>query len=259
MTAKDETEKDLLTLIAGLERGPALDTCRSIVDGWLMEAGGGRLDPSMRRWTRIPNESRDFKRSPDGKSASFSIKDTSTDRLLLVTPTHQYSIRVSPDYLGCSVISRLAQPGEDWLRGSDLHDGKFNRITWEHILRDIFAYELVEIPRPAEGWNCGVAMFAPSEQKGDPTATPAAGAPLLSPEVATPFEQDTMSHEDPVKWGPGACGIDWCRLNRIHIQAPDTCSRCVNGCHPPHGGCNECPPEKAYEDEHFPVGGHLPR
>ena len=36
-------------------------------------------------------------------------------------------------------------PGETWTRGSDLADGKFNRETWERILRDIIRNELQKL------------------------------------------------------------------------------------------------------------------
>lgn len=48
-------------------------------------------------------------------------------------------------YLGCTVTKRKAQPGEDWNRGNDLHDGNLSRMTWDAILADIVSYEMVPL------------------------------------------------------------------------------------------------------------------
>lgn len=61
----------------------------------------------------------------------------------LYTDGHCYDIRAKPTYLGCAVATRKPRPGEDWNRGNDLADGKFCQETWDRILRDIIAYELV--------------------------------------------------------------------------------------------------------------------
>ena len=72
-------------------------------------------------------------------------------RVRIYTVTHRYFISAGPDYLGCIASTRAPRPGEDWTRGNDLADGKFNHETWVSILTDIVAYELqpVVIPQTA--------------------------------------------------------------------------------------------------------------
>ncbi|MEE8114809.1 MAG: hypothetical protein V3T23_10710, partial [Nitrososphaerales archaeon] len=48
-------------------------------------------------------------------------------------------------YLGCTASSRKPRAGEDWTRGSDLADGDLSLETWNKILGDIVAYELVRV------------------------------------------------------------------------------------------------------------------
>lgn len=48
---------------------------------------------------------------------------------------HIYENRKS--YLGCIMNSTRYLVGEDWMRGSDLSDGEFNRDTFDKIIRDI--------------------------------------------------------------------------------------------------------------------------
>jgi len=69
-------------------------------------------------------------------------------RVRIYTFTNKYSIAASPpDYLGCIASARKPRAGEDWTRGSDLADGPFSRETWDKILTDIVAYEVVKIHR----------------------------------------------------------------------------------------------------------------
>jgi hypothetical protein len=53
---------------------------------------------------------------------------------------NNYNLTIKPDY--CGVISQCKKPklGEDWLRGSDLRDGKLHRLPF--VLWDIFCCEL---------------------------------------------------------------------------------------------------------------------
>ncbi len=87
---------------------------------------------------------------------SFRFEDLESDskdgsvagRYIFCTYAHQYSVRfVSHErtYLGCVASCRVTRPGETWTRGSDLADGEFSRETWDRILWDILAYELVEL------------------------------------------------------------------------------------------------------------------
>jgi hypothetical protein len=48
-------------------------------------------------------------------------------------------------YLGCQVSARKSRAGEDWIRGNDLPDGKFNHDTWNLILKSIISYELIQL------------------------------------------------------------------------------------------------------------------
>ena len=48
-------------------------------------------------------------------------------------------------YLGCTIQSRKPRAGEDWTRGNDLPDGKYNIDTWKTIVNAIVAHELVKV------------------------------------------------------------------------------------------------------------------
>lgn len=63
------------------------------------------------------------------------------------TKDNRYSITAKKEYLGCQVSSRKPRAGEDWTRGNDLPDGKFNRDTWNNIKNAIISYELVKIAK----------------------------------------------------------------------------------------------------------------
>uniref|UniRef100_A0A6M3Y4J0 Uncharacterized protein n=1 Tax=viral metagenome TaxID=1070528 RepID=A0A6M3Y4J0_9ZZZZ len=54
-------------------------------------------------------------------------------------------------YLGCIAQTRKPRAGEDWNRGNDLADGIYHRGTWNNILNDIIAYELVKVVKPKMG------------------------------------------------------------------------------------------------------------
>ena len=49
------------------------------------------------------------------------------------------------DYLGMTSSSRLARPGENWLRGNDLPDGKFCKETFDRMMDAVLMYELREV------------------------------------------------------------------------------------------------------------------
>ena len=51
-------------------------------------------------------------------------------------------------YLGCIVLCRKPQAGENHTRRNDLPDGSFCRETWDCIKNAIIAYELVKISKP---------------------------------------------------------------------------------------------------------------
>lgn len=56
---------------------------------------------------------------------------------IITTPRHRYRISVKANYLGCTVINNTPDPGESWMRGSDLADGKRTVGTWWRIVADI--------------------------------------------------------------------------------------------------------------------------
>ena len=81
-----------------------------------------------------------------GRSSKFLWKyDEDRTYVTLFSNGHSYHINATDSYLGCTASTRKPRPGEDWTRGSDLADGKFNTETWNRILRDIIAYELKTI------------------------------------------------------------------------------------------------------------------
>lgn len=69
-------------------------------------------------------------------------------KIHLQSEKHTYCISARPPtdgdagYLGCVASNRFPDPGEDWLRGSDLADGVFSEATWNEILSDIVSYEM---------------------------------------------------------------------------------------------------------------------
>jgi len=70
------------------------------------------------------------------------------------TRDNRYSLVVTPsssndgtNYFGCQVSTRKPRAGEDWNRGNDLPDGKFNEETWIKIKNAIISYELVKIAK----------------------------------------------------------------------------------------------------------------
>ena len=101
------------------------------------------------------------------KIEDFVIADHKEDRLHLkiYTKDHSYNISarlpevnklgkgemISVDgYLGCISQTRKPRAGEDWNRGNDLADGSYSKETFEEIVHDILAYELVKVVQPRE-------------------------------------------------------------------------------------------------------------
>ena len=56
-------------------------------------------------------------------------------------------------YLGCISQCRKPRAGEDWTRGRDLADGKYCEETWNEIVNDILALEMVKVIRNSEYIN----------------------------------------------------------------------------------------------------------
>ncbi len=53
-------------------------------------------------------------------------------------------------YLGAIVTTRKSRAGEDWKRGRDLADGKYLKETWQRIVSNIVAFELVKVVKQKE-------------------------------------------------------------------------------------------------------------
>ena len=72
--------------------------------------------------------------------------------LVLYTETHLYRIVVinkEQPIMMASVHNRKARAGESWLRGNDLTDGPFCKETFQKIIYDMFAYELIAKVKPS--------------------------------------------------------------------------------------------------------------
>ena len=74
----------------------------------------------------------------------FSVVDHG-GKAIFCTAMNTYAIVFSHTYLGCVASSRTERAGENWTRGSDLADGAFSRETFDHIMRDVVAYEMVDL------------------------------------------------------------------------------------------------------------------
>ncbi len=126
-------------------------------DKWMEDAVG--------RWGSIAQKVRRC------AGASTEINDEHHRTIIICTKRNQYRIAACDagisGYLGCIARSRIARPGENHLRGNDLHDGPLTFKTFQRIMFDIVAYELVPIPEPAhrapcvEGSVCGEPSNCP--------------------------------------------------------------------------------------------------
>lgn len=95
-----------------------------------------------------PGDVKDFFQEVSGHGSPEEVKRD----FCFYTKDHQYFINaierktgIEDDYLGCQVSARKARAGEDWIRGNDLPDGKFNKKTWDMIINAIVSYELVKL------------------------------------------------------------------------------------------------------------------
>lgn len=84
------------------------------------------------------------------RSGVLSEDNTVKIKIRIFTDNYKYAIvgidrKGDEGYLGCVCSKRKVLPGESWTRGSDLKDGKFNRETWDGILRDIIRNELQKL------------------------------------------------------------------------------------------------------------------
>ena len=97
------------------------------------------------RKAEIENWLKELRLWKSGEVFRFEEREEGRGRLTFCTAANTYSISFTDAYLGGGVSSRTVRPGESWTRGNDIHDGKFSRETWDHILRDILGYELVAL------------------------------------------------------------------------------------------------------------------
>ena len=89
----------------------------------------------------------------NGHNVEFLTDEIDEVRVRLYTDNNSYGISARLNsvgsreggYMGCIAWSRKPRAGETWTRGNDLADGRLTLETWNKILADIVAYELVEI------------------------------------------------------------------------------------------------------------------
>lgn len=86
------------------------------------------------------------------KEKAQILTDTDEEcKIRLYTNDHCYSIYAKypkqdeKGYLGCISSTRKPLAGEDWTRGNDLADGGCSKETFNKIVWDILAYELVPL------------------------------------------------------------------------------------------------------------------
>lgn len=87
-------------------------------------------------------------------------------RVVFATTKNNYFMLFKDTYLGVGVTSRLARPGEDWLRGNDLSDGPFSKETFDKIMADVLTYELREVSDTEGGGDWSVHPYAACVEKG---------------------------------------------------------------------------------------------
>ncbi len=77
------------------------------------------------------------------KSIFITRESDVTVRIEMYSINHIFNIvaKKTKDYIGCTVVTREPRDGEDWNRGNDLLDGKYNYRTFVNILKDIIRYE----------------------------------------------------------------------------------------------------------------------
>lgn len=89
------------------------------------------------------------------ESAKGSPDYSHRKKFCIYTELYIYNIsaedrKADEGYLGCIVTTRKPRAGEDWNRGNDLPDGKFNYETWTKIKDAIIRYELIPLSVPKE-------------------------------------------------------------------------------------------------------------
>lgn len=81
----------------------------------------------------------------------MDINDRPRIRIRFYTATNRYSLEVVKEtdqhksYLGCTVSTRTPLAGELQTRGSDLHDGRYEKFVWQGILADVVSHEMIPL------------------------------------------------------------------------------------------------------------------
>jgi len=84
----------------------------------------------------------------DGRRAVFATTKNNyfvNFRAKSTYPSSPAPEKIEGGYLGMTASSRLARPGENWLRGNDLPDGKFCKETFDRMMDAVLMYELREV------------------------------------------------------------------------------------------------------------------
>ncbi len=78
-----------------------------------------------------------------GNNVTFRKDPNGRRNCYIVTDAAEYCITVNKqrDYLGGIRTCRFSRPGENWLRGSDLPDGKYDEATLKNIMLAIVKHE----------------------------------------------------------------------------------------------------------------------
>lgn len=66
----------------------------------------------------------------------------------LYTHANMYHIRATESRVGCEVVSRKWDVGEDWHRGRDCGDGDISNETLDFIQKRILQHEILKVPPP---------------------------------------------------------------------------------------------------------------
>lgn len=89
------------------------------------------------------------------KHLRWEHSDGGSQRAVFATTKNNYFVVFKDTYLGLTVSSRVARPGETWLRGNDLPDGKFSKETFDQMMDAVLTYELREVSdeAPLSPWT----------------------------------------------------------------------------------------------------------
>lgn len=75
--------------------------------------------------------------------AIFKKKDEKVYHLYMYSEKYEYTVHITPTYMGGFGDCRVHEPLEDWTRGNDFPDGKCDIKTFRRILYAILSYELI--------------------------------------------------------------------------------------------------------------------